>query len=137
MVFSDSRYSDIHDWAQVYIAPYGWAAMNVTTGRLAADKGTGGDPAIEWFYLGGLDNWRIAFNQDWTARSSRQRSISVPTTSTRSAARPSGTAATCTSTRPGTTSNGRSCPRSRDAPSARPLTDFKPGNPQLPTGRGK
>src|SRR3546814_13921250 len=39
--------------------------MDVTTGRLAADKGTGGDPAMEWFYLGGLDKWRIAFNQDW------------------------------------------------------------------------
>src|SRR3546814_9394125 len=39
--------------------------MDVTTGRLPADKGTGNDPAMEWFYLGGLDNWRIAFNQDW------------------------------------------------------------------------
>src|SRR5690606_41906095 len=44
---------------------YGWMPMDVTTGRLAADKGTGDDPSMEWFYLGGLDNWRIAFNQDW------------------------------------------------------------------------
>ena len=65
MVFSDGDYSNIHDWAQVYIAPYGWVPMDVTTGRLAVDKGTGNDPSMEWFYLGGLDNWRIAFNQDW------------------------------------------------------------------------
>src|SRR3546814_12651120 len=65
MVFSDGSYNNIHDWAQVYIAPYGWVPMDVTTGRLPADKGTGNDPAMEWFYLGGLDNWRIAFNQDW------------------------------------------------------------------------
>ena len=65
MVFSDGDYSNIHDWGQVYLAPYGWVPMDVTTGRLAADKGTGNDPSMEWFYLGGLDNWRIAFNQDW------------------------------------------------------------------------
>ncbi|HVI59754.1 MAG TPA: transglutaminase-like domain-containing protein [Luteimonas sp.] len=65
MVFSDGDYSNIHDWGQVYLAPYGWVPMDVTTGRLAADKGNGDDPAMEWFYFGGLDNWRIAFNQDW------------------------------------------------------------------------
>src|SRR3546814_372055 len=65
MVFSDGSYNNIHDWAQVYIAPYGWVPMDVTTGRLPADKGTGNDPAMEWFYLGGLANWRLAFNQDW------------------------------------------------------------------------
>jgi hypothetical protein len=65
MVFSDGVYSNIHDWGQVYLAPYGWVPMDVTTGRLAADKGNGDDPSMEWFYLGGLDNWRIAFNQDW------------------------------------------------------------------------
>jgi transglutaminase-like putative cysteine protease len=67
MVFSDGDYSNIHDWGQVYLAPYGWVPMDVTTGRLAADKGNGDDPSMEWFYLGGLDNWRIAFNQDWGA----------------------------------------------------------------------
>ena len=66
MVFSDGDYDNIHDWGQVYLAPYGWVPMDVTTGRLAADKGTGDDPSMEWFYLGGLDNWRIAFNDDWS-----------------------------------------------------------------------
>src|SRR3546814_17655288 len=31
MVFSDGRYNNIHDWTQVYIAPYGWGPMDVTT----------------------------------------------------------------------------------------------------------
>lgn len=66
MVFSDGSYDNIHDWGQVYLAPYGWVPMDVTTGRLAADKGNGNDPSMEWFYLGGLDNWRIAFNDDWS-----------------------------------------------------------------------
>ena len=66
MVFSDGSYDNIHDWGQVYLAPYGWVPMDVTTGRLSADKGTGDDPTMEWFYLGGLDNWRIAFNDDWS-----------------------------------------------------------------------
>lgn len=65
MVFSDGDYSNIHDWGQVYLAPYGWVPMDVTTGRLAADKGNGDTPSMEWFYLGGVDNWRIAFNEDW------------------------------------------------------------------------
>ena len=65
MVFTDGDYSNIHDWGQVYLAPYGWVPMDVTTGRLAADKGNGDDPSMEWFYLGSLDNWRIAFNRDW------------------------------------------------------------------------
>ena len=70
MVFSDGAYDNIHDWGQVYLAPYGWVPMDVTTGRLSADKGNGDSgpdgQSMEWFYLGGLDNWRIAFNDDWS-----------------------------------------------------------------------
>ncbi len=65
MVFSDngSGYNNIHDWAYVYLAPYGWVPMDVTTGRL--QPATHDDPALEWFYLGGLDAYRIAFNDDY------------------------------------------------------------------------
>lgn len=68
MVYSDdgSNYSNIHDWGYLYLAPYGWVPMDVTTGRLhlaASD-----DKALEWFYLGGLDNYRIAFNNDFGRR---------------------------------------------------------------------
>ncbi len=64
MVFSDGDYDNIHDWGQLYLAPYGWVPMDVTTGRLQLAEGD--DPSLEWFYLGGLDNWRIAFNDDWS-----------------------------------------------------------------------
>lgn len=60
MVFSDGDYSNLHDWGQVYIAPYGWIPMDVTTGRMHSD-----DDAIAHFYLGGLDAYRIAFNDDY------------------------------------------------------------------------
>jgi transglutaminase-like putative cysteine protease len=60
MMFSDTDYWNLHDWGQLYLAPYGWIPMDVTFGRLA------GDPDVEWFYLGGLDRYRIAFNDDWS-----------------------------------------------------------------------
>ena len=47
----------MHDWGALYLAPYGWVPMDVTTGQLASD-----DPALRWFYLGGLDGYRVAFN---------------------------------------------------------------------------
>lgn len=61
MVFSDNAtgYSNLHDWGAVYLAPYGWLPMDVTTGRLQS-----ADPALRDFYLGGLDGYRIAFNDD-------------------------------------------------------------------------
>ncbi|MCW0203379.1 MAG: transglutaminase-like domain-containing protein [Rhodanobacter thiooxydans] len=68
MVYSDdgSRYSNIHDWGYLYLPPYGWVPMDVTTGRL--HPAPSDDKALEWFYLGGLDNWRIAFNDDYGRR---------------------------------------------------------------------
>ena len=59
--FSRGSDNDIHDWAQIYLAPYGWVPIDVTYGRLHS-----GDPALKWFYLGGLDNFRIAFNDDFS-----------------------------------------------------------------------
>jgi transglutaminase-like putative cysteine protease len=66
MVYSDdgSHYSNIHDWGYLYLAPYGWVPMDVTTGRL--HPAASDDKALEWFYLGGLDNYRIAFNDDFS-----------------------------------------------------------------------
>ena len=68
MVYSadGSGYSNIHDWGYLYLPPYGWVPMDVTTGRL--HPAPGDDPALEWFYLGGLDHWRIAFNDDYGRR---------------------------------------------------------------------
>lgn len=63
MVFSDGDYSNIHDWAYLYLAPYGWVPMDVTTGLL--HPAANDDKALTWFYLGGLDAYRIAFNSDY------------------------------------------------------------------------
>jgi transglutaminase-like putative cysteine protease len=60
--FTNGEYNDIHDWAEIYLAPYGWIPVDVTYGRLDS-----ADPALKWFYLGGLDNFRIAFNDDFSA----------------------------------------------------------------------
>jgi transglutaminase-like putative cysteine protease len=59
--FTDGDYENIHDWAEIYLAPYGWIPADVTYGRLDSS-----DPALKWFYLGGLDNFRIAFNDDFS-----------------------------------------------------------------------
>jgi transglutaminase-like putative cysteine protease len=66
-IFSDDKYNNIHDWGQVYLAPYGWLPMDVTFGRLMAGANAKpGDDKLEWFYLGGLDAYRIAFNDDYS-----------------------------------------------------------------------
>ena len=61
--YSDNSvgYDNMHDWGWLYLAPYGWVPMDVTTGQLKSD-----DPALQWFYLGGLDAYRIAFNDDYS-----------------------------------------------------------------------
>lgn len=65
-IFAPDGYDDIHDWGQLYLAPYGWIPMDVTFGRLyPGAHPEPGDTALEWFYLGGLDAWRIAFNSDF------------------------------------------------------------------------
>ncbi len=60
MVYSNGDYTNLHDWGQLYLAPYGWVPMDVTTGRLDSS-----DAAIADFYFGGLDAYRIAFNDEW------------------------------------------------------------------------
>ncbi|HEX7324063.1 MAG TPA: transglutaminase-like domain-containing protein [Rhodanobacteraceae bacterium] len=59
--FTRGDYSDIHDWAEIYLAPYGWIPVDVTYGRFQTE-----DPALRWFYFGGLDNFRIAFNDGFS-----------------------------------------------------------------------
>jgi transglutaminase-like putative cysteine protease len=66
MFFADAgdisgKYWNLHDWGQLYIAPYGWMPMDVTFGRL-----DDADSAVAGFYLGGLDAYRIAFNDDYS-----------------------------------------------------------------------
>jgi transglutaminase-like putative cysteine protease len=60
-IFSDDRYNNMHDWGWMYLAPYGWVPMDVTFGRLPAASAD-----LAGFYLGGLDAYRIAFNDDYS-----------------------------------------------------------------------
>lgn len=60
-IVSDGEYNNMHDWGWMYLAPYGWVPMDVTFGRLP-----GASEALAGFYLGGMDAWRIAFNDDWS-----------------------------------------------------------------------
>ena len=60
MVYSDGDYDNLHDWGWMHVAGHGWIPMDVTTGALDDP-----DPAIAGFYLGGLDAYRIAFNDDF------------------------------------------------------------------------
>lgn len=61
--YSDEEvgYDNMHDWGWMYLAPYGWVPMDVTTGRLASDE-----PGLRDFYFGGLDAYRISFNDDFS-----------------------------------------------------------------------
>ncbi len=62
-IFTRRGYDNIHDWAEVYLAPYGWVPLDVTYGQLDS-----GDPSLRWFYFGGLDNFRSAFNNGFATR---------------------------------------------------------------------
>jgi transglutaminase-like putative cysteine protease len=61
MVYSDGSYDNLHDWGQMYLAPYGWVTMDVTTGTLESD-----DPRVRDFYFGSRDAYRITFNDDFS-----------------------------------------------------------------------
>ncbi len=49
----------MHDWGMIYFEPYGWVPMDVTYGLRNSD-----DPQLRWFYLSGMDSYRIIFNDD-------------------------------------------------------------------------
>ncbi len=47
----------MHDWGMIYFEPYGWVPMDVTYGRLDS-----ADEKQKWFYLSGMDSYRLIFN---------------------------------------------------------------------------
>lgn len=52
---------DMHDWCEIYLAPYGWIPADVTYGVVDSP-----DEAEKWFYLGGIDALRFFANTDHT-----------------------------------------------------------------------
>lgn len=59
--FSPESFDTMHDWGEFYLAPYGWMPMDVTHGLLDSETA-----AERWFYLGGLDSYRLIFNSDYS-----------------------------------------------------------------------
>jgi hypothetical protein len=50
---------NMHDWCQIYLAPYGWMPVDVYYGLVQSE-----DDHQKWFYLGGIDGARFVVNTD-------------------------------------------------------------------------
>ncbi len=50
----------MHDWAEIYIAPWGWLPADASYGEQKSD-----DPRIRDFYCGHQDSYRMIVNLDW------------------------------------------------------------------------
>jgi transglutaminase-like putative cysteine protease len=57
-----------HDWAEIYLAPYGWVPVDPYMSVMSAHYATVLTPEerqeVRDFYFGGLDQWRMAANSD-------------------------------------------------------------------------
>jgi transglutaminase-like putative cysteine protease len=51
---------DMHDWCEIYLAPYGWMPADVTYGLPDSS-----DEREKWFFLGGIDDGRLVVNTDY------------------------------------------------------------------------
>lgn len=51
---------NMHDWAEVYIAPWGWLPVDQSYGLQGGD-----DPEIDEFYIGHQDAYRLIVNLDY------------------------------------------------------------------------
>jgi transglutaminase-like putative cysteine protease len=56
-----SDVADMHDWCEIYLAPYGWVPVDVTYGLVDS-----ANDHEKWFYLGGIDASRFVVNTDYT-----------------------------------------------------------------------
>lgn len=58
----------IHDWTEIYLAPYGWMPVDPYMGiwamRYARTLTSAQQRKIRDFYFGGLDQWRMIANRD-------------------------------------------------------------------------
>lgn len=51
----------MHDWGMIYFEPFGWVPMDATYGLRNTD-----DPVFEYFYLAGMDSYRLIFNDAYS-----------------------------------------------------------------------
>ncbi|HEY7119136.1 MAG TPA: transglutaminase domain-containing protein [Tepidisphaeraceae bacterium] len=52
--------SNMHDWTEIYVAPWGWLPCDPSYGLKRSD-----DPAVREFYFGHQDAWRMIVNLDY------------------------------------------------------------------------
>jgi hypothetical protein len=50
---------NMHDWWEIYLAPYGWVPADVWYESLDSEQ-----EREKWFYLGGIDCYRLVVNTD-------------------------------------------------------------------------
>ena len=50
----------MHDWAEVYVSPWGWLPVDVSYGLQES-----ADPKIREFYFGHLDSYRLIVSLDY------------------------------------------------------------------------
>jgi transglutaminase-like putative cysteine protease len=59
---------DIHDWTEIYIAPYGWVPVDAWAGiythRYCTSLTQAERDELQNFYFGGLEGWRMVANSD-------------------------------------------------------------------------
>jgi transglutaminase-like putative cysteine protease len=51
---------NMHDWSEIYIAPWGWIPCDASNGLQQSD-----DPKVREFYLGHQDAYRLIVNRDY------------------------------------------------------------------------
>ena len=84
----------MHDWAEIYLAPWGWLPADASYGVQKSD-----DPRIADFYCGHQDSYRMIVNLDWGREFfPAQARPCAPSPPTSSAAKSKWTARTSTST---------------------------------------
>lgn len=66
--FTFPNAKDIHDWAEIYLLPYGWIPvdpyMGIAANRYMMDLTEKQRNLIHAFYFGGLDQYRMSANSD-------------------------------------------------------------------------
>jgi transglutaminase-like putative cysteine protease len=50
----------MHDWTEIYVAPWGWLPVDPSYGLKKSD-----DPAVREFYFGHQDSYRMIVNLDY------------------------------------------------------------------------
>ncbi len=52
---------NMHDWGEFYLEPYGWLPVDQSYGLMESET-----DEVKWFYLGGIDSWRLIVNNDYS-----------------------------------------------------------------------